>query len=191
MGLILQFQLFESLCDISGHKGDLHKCDFYKSREAGRLLSYVIFSILILLIKIFSLECVYSNYRELLSAGASRSWQDIVRQMTRGRTNRIDAGVILRYFEPLNQWLKRQNQMEPVIGWVTSQEDTGLYNKIVLKKKSFTYRKVSLLFLRLIFVDIPTSVSALFAHWYLSKANTISSWMMITLISVISSYFTL
>ncbi|XP_033208266.1 angiotensin-converting enzyme-like isoform X2 [Belonocnema kinseyi] len=132
VGLILEFQLFESLCDISGHKGDLHKCDFYKSREAGRLLS------------------------EILSAGASRSWQDIVRQMTRGRTNRIDAGAILRYFEPLNQWLKRQNQMEPVIGWVTSEEDT-----------------------------------ALFAHWYLSRANTISSWMMITLISVISSFFTL
>lgn len=45
--------------------------------------------------------------------------------MTRGKVNRLDAGAIIRYFEPLNQWLKRQNQLEPVIGWVTSQEDAG------------------------------------------------------------------
>lgn len=101
VGIIMQFQLFESLCDISGHQGDLHSCDIYRSREAGRLLT------------------------DILSQGSSRPWQDIVREMTRGRTNRIDASAILRYFEPLYQWLQRQNQMEPVIGWITSQDDTG------------------------------------------------------------------
>ena len=42
VGVVLQFQLFESLCEIAGHTGDLHTCDFYRSREAGRLLSCVI-----------------------------------------------------------------------------------------------------------------------------------------------------
>lgn len=59
--------------------------------------------------------------------GSSKPWKDVVRQMTRGRTNRMDAGAILRYFEPLNQWLKRQNEMEPVVGWITNRDDTGKY----------------------------------------------------------------
>ncbi|XP_043514734.1 angiotensin-converting enzyme-like [Frieseomelitta varia] len=103
VGVVLQFQLFESLCEIAGHTGDLHTCDFYRSRDAGRLLS------------------------DVLSMGSSRSWKDVVRQMTRGRTNRMDAGAILRYFEPLNQWLKRQNEMEPVVGWITNRDDTALF----------------------------------------------------------------
>ncbi|KAF7993377.1 hypothetical protein HCN44_007880 [Aphidius gifuensis] len=107
VGIIMQFQLYESLCDISGHQGNLHLCDIYRSREAGRLLT------------------------DVLSQGSSRPWQDIVREMTRGRTNRIDAGAILRYFEPLYQWLQRQNQMEPVIGWITSQDDTGKLFQII------------------------------------------------------------
>lgn len=59
--------------------------------------------------------------------GASRPWQNIVRQLTRGRTNRIDAGAMLKYFEPLNAWLKRQNEMQPVIGWITSRDDRGWF----------------------------------------------------------------
>ncbi|XP_017788851.1 PREDICTED: angiotensin-converting enzyme-like [Habropoda laboriosa] len=103
VGIVLQFQLFESLCEIAGHTGDLHTCDFYRSREAGRLLS------------------------DVLSIGSSRPWKDVVRQMTRGKTNRMDAGAILRYFEPLNQWLRRQNEMEPVVGWITNRDDTERY----------------------------------------------------------------
>lgn len=43
VSIALQFQLFQSLCEISGHTGELHTCDIYRSREAGRLLSYVKF----------------------------------------------------------------------------------------------------------------------------------------------------
>lgn len=57
--------------------------------------------------------------------GSSRPWKNVIRQMTRGKTDRMDAGAILRYFEPLNQWLKRQNEMEPVVGWITNRDDTG------------------------------------------------------------------
>ncbi|XP_058794125.1 angiotensin-converting enzyme-like [Phymastichus coffea] len=123
VSVVLQFQLFESLCDTSGHTGDLHNCDLYRSREAGRLLS------------------------DILSLGSSMSWPNIIRQMTRGRTNRIDAGAMLRYFKPLTEFLRRHNQMEPVIGWVTNQEDT----------------------------DLPYSFTALFAHWYLGGTASITS----------------
>ncbi|XP_023289186.1 angiotensin-converting enzyme-like [Orussus abietinus] len=136
VGIVMQFQLFESLCDISGHTGNLHTCDLYRSREAGRLLS------------------------DVLSTGASRNWKEVVREMTRGRTNRIDAGAMLRYFEPLNQWLKRQNQMEPVIGWITSQEDTEIF----------------------------ASVSALFAHWYTGNAEAATSSKVTLMIFVLISY---
>ncbi|XP_008557296.3 angiotensin-converting enzyme [Microplitis demolitor] len=103
VGAVMQFQLFESLCDISGHVGDLHLCDIYRSQEAGRLLS------------------------EILSQGSSRSWQEVVRIMTRGKMNRIDVGPMLRYFEPLFKWLQRQNEIEPITGWITSQDDTLLF----------------------------------------------------------------
>ena len=33
-----QFQFYKSLCSLSGHKGELHKCDFFDSKEAGAKL---------------------------------------------------------------------------------------------------------------------------------------------------------
>ena len=45
--------------------------------------------------------------------------------MTRGKTNKLDVSSMLRYFQPLNDWLKRKNKIEPVIGWVTNQDDTS------------------------------------------------------------------
>lgn len=35
---VLQFQIFSELCEVSVHKGPLHTCDIYRSREAGRLI---------------------------------------------------------------------------------------------------------------------------------------------------------
>lgn len=35
---ILQFQIYGELCAAANHIGPLHTCDFYRSREAGRLL---------------------------------------------------------------------------------------------------------------------------------------------------------
>lgn len=35
---ILQFQIYAELCSAANHIGPLHTCDFYRSREAGRLL---------------------------------------------------------------------------------------------------------------------------------------------------------
>ncbi|XP_011693486.1 PREDICTED: angiotensin-converting enzyme-like isoform X1 [Wasmannia auropunctata] len=134
---VLQFQLFQSLCEISSHTDELHTCDLYRSREAGRLLS------------------------DVLSMGASRPWQDVVRQMTRGRTNRIDAGAMLKYFEPLNAWLKRQNEMQPVIGWIASRDDRGIFH----------------------------FVSEFFVQWYQNSARRIELWNLFPLLLVISKIF--
>lgn len=35
---VLQFQIHEALCSAANHQGQLHTCDIYRSREAGRLL---------------------------------------------------------------------------------------------------------------------------------------------------------
>jgi peptidyl-dipeptidase A len=35
---VLQFQIYSELCQAANHVGPLHTCDFYRSREAGRLL---------------------------------------------------------------------------------------------------------------------------------------------------------
>lgn len=35
---IIQFQFYESMCNESGHEGDLFKCDFNGSTEAGKKL---------------------------------------------------------------------------------------------------------------------------------------------------------
>jgi peptidyl-dipeptidase A len=36
----LQFQFYKSLCDLAGHKGPYHKCDFYNSQVAGKRFKY-------------------------------------------------------------------------------------------------------------------------------------------------------
>lgn len=38
---VLQFQIYAELCQAANHVGPLHTCDFYRSREAGRVLRYV------------------------------------------------------------------------------------------------------------------------------------------------------
>lgn len=42
VALLLEFQIHNSTCFASGHYGTLHTCDIYRSREAGRVISYVI-----------------------------------------------------------------------------------------------------------------------------------------------------
>jgi peptidyl-dipeptidase A len=41
VSLILTFQFHEALCRASDHQGALHKCDIYKSKEAGKKLRFV------------------------------------------------------------------------------------------------------------------------------------------------------
>ncbi|KAJ9595075.1 hypothetical protein L9F63_013640, partial [Diploptera punctata] len=103
VSLVLQFQLHQALCEAAGHFGPLHTCTIYRSREAGRLLG------------------------EVLSAGSSRPWAEVIRIMTRGRTDKLDARPLLEYFKPLSMWLNVENRDESLVGWSTTGEDTALF----------------------------------------------------------------
>ncbi|KAK9512876.1 hypothetical protein O3M35_001194 [Rhynocoris fuscipes] len=67
-----------------------------------------------------------------MSVGASRSWPDVLRIATKGSTDRLDARPMLDYFKPLALWLSVQNRDEKMIGWVTSEQDSGKLEPIVV-----------------------------------------------------------
>jgi peptidyl-dipeptidase A len=48
--------------------------------------------------------------------GSSKPWPDVIRTLTRGKTNKMEAGPILEYFHPLMEWLKEQNK-DYASGW--------------------------------------------------------------------------
>ncbi|KAK5650646.1 hypothetical protein RI129_001675 [Pyrocoelia pectoralis] len=88
---ILEFQLYRSLCKLSGEydpsdsKKPLHSCDFYESKEVGEKL------------------------RAGLSLGWSKHWKDSLKEMT-GETE-LDGTALMEYFKPLYDFLKIQNQI--------------------------------------------------------------------------------
>ncbi|XP_043859649.1 angiotensin-converting enzyme-like [Dromiciops gliroides] len=92
VSFVLQFQFHKALCAEAGHTGPLHHCDIYQSQQAGAKL------------------------REVLQAGASQHWKDVLKGLTGSET--MDVGPLLEYFEPLTVWLQQQNQINgEVLGW--------------------------------------------------------------------------
>ncbi|XP_059494632.1 angiotensin-converting enzyme [Stegostoma tigrinum] len=92
VSFILQFQFHKALCNASGHTGPLHKCDIYKSLEAGKILS------------------------KALSAGSSKRWQDILQEVT--GSSKMDANALLEYFKPVTDWLQeKNNETKEELGW--------------------------------------------------------------------------
>ncbi|XP_054712126.1 angiotensin-converting enzyme-like [Uloborus diversus] len=87
---VIQFQFHKALCKAAEHQGPLHKCDIYQNKAAGQLL------------------------RQMLRQGSSVEWKEAMRIVT--DSDRMDANPLLEYFEPLLQWLQKQNEGE-VIGW--------------------------------------------------------------------------
>ncbi|GFS41931.1 angiotensin-converting enzyme [Trichonephila inaurata madagascariensis] len=92
VSFVIQFQFHKVLCDAAGHTGPLYKCDIYRSKEAGQILSQV------------------------MELGSSEHWSEAMKIMTGGATNKMDAGPILEYFHPLMEFLEQQNQNE-TLGW--------------------------------------------------------------------------
>lgn len=80
---ILQFQFHEALCKAAGHEGPLHTCSIYGSKEAGAKL------------------------QAMLAMGASKPWPEALEAVTGSRE--MDAGSLIRYFEPLMGYLAQQN----------------------------------------------------------------------------------
>ncbi|PKU31794.1 angiotensin-converting enzyme [Limosa lapponica baueri] len=92
VSFILQFQFHKALCQAANHSGPLHTCDIYMSKEAGDKL------------------------REVLKAGSSKSWQEVLFNLT--GTDKMDAGALLEYFSPVTKWLQEQNnKTNEVLGW--------------------------------------------------------------------------
>uniref|UniRef100_A0A8C8RMH9 Angiotensin-converting enzyme n=1 Tax=Pelusios castaneus TaxID=367368 RepID=A0A8C8RMH9_9SAUR len=92
VSFILQFQFHKALCQAANHTGLLHTCDIYRSKEAGAKLS------------------------EVLKAGSSKPWQEILFNLT--GTEKMDAGALMEYFSPLTDWLQKQNnKSNETLGW--------------------------------------------------------------------------
>uniref|UniRef100_A0A8C2A5F1 Angiotensin-converting enzyme n=1 Tax=Cyprinus carpio TaxID=7962 RepID=A0A8C2A5F1_CYPCA len=92
VSFILQFQIHQKLCQAAGHTGPLHKCDIYRSREAGAILEKV------------------------LKAGSSKPWTEVLQEAL--GTDKMDAGPLMSYFEPVTTWLQEQNaKTGETLGW--------------------------------------------------------------------------
>ena len=80
---ILQFQFYRALCEIAGEEGPIHRCSIYNSKPAGARLN------------------------AMLEMGRSQPWPVALESLTGSRD--LDAGALLDYFAPLQQWLDEQN----------------------------------------------------------------------------------
>ncbi|MFT7623743.1 MAG: peptidyl-dipeptidase A [Myxococcota bacterium] len=87
---ILQFQLHRALCRKAGHKGPLHQCSIYGSKEAGTALN------------------------ELMAVGLSKPWPEALKIAT--GEDAMDASALIDYFQPLMVWLEKQNEGR-TCGW--------------------------------------------------------------------------
>ncbi|XP_066581953.1 angiotensin-converting enzyme [Prorops nasuta] len=95
---VLQFQLYRSLCQaarqryIDDPRRPLHKCDFYRSPEAGKVLG------------------------TLMEKGSSMPWQDTLQEAT--GESRLDGSALREYFRPLEDWLRTENlRTGEIVGW--------------------------------------------------------------------------
>lgn len=83
ISFVIQFQFHKALCNASGHTGPLYQCDINRSKEAGKLLG------------------------DMLSLGSSQPWPIAFEAIT--GTQKMDAGALLEFFEPLAQHLRSIN----------------------------------------------------------------------------------
>jgi len=102
---IIQFQFHKALCIIAGEYDPkdpakpLHKCDIYRSTDAGNKLG------------------------AMLKLGSSRPWADAMEQITGQRV--MDASALVEYFQPLYTWLEKENaKTSEFIGWKPDEEAT-------------------------------------------------------------------
>jgi len=87
---VLQYQFFRAMCQAAGHTGPLASCNLYGNAAAGAKL------------------------KSMLALGASKPWPDALETLTGQR--QMDATAMLEYFQPLQGWLKTQNQGQKC-GW--------------------------------------------------------------------------
>ena len=61
-------------------------------------------------------NCWHVIDSEILRMGSSKPWPQVIHVLTRGKTNRMEAGPLLDYFQPLMDYLTEQNK-EKTAGW--------------------------------------------------------------------------
>ncbi|KAM4047476.1 angiotensin-converting enzyme 2 [Anomaloglossus baeobatrachus] len=81
---IYQFQFQEALCNAANHIGPLYSCDITNSTAAGQKL------------------------RSMLELGNSSPWTKALESITGG--TKMDAQPLLNYFQPLYEWLQKNNK---------------------------------------------------------------------------------
>ncbi len=130
VSFILQFQFHQKLCQAAGHTGPLHKCDIYRSREAGAVLEYV----LSLKSDCWGFEwnhcIIMMNGKSVLRLSATlfclegKSWRLALQSLGQKCCKRLwalkkmDASPLMSYFEPVTTWLQEQNMKTgETLGW--------------------------------------------------------------------------
>ncbi|CAF1022627.1 unnamed protein product [Didymodactylos carnosus] len=89
---ILQFQFHRALCKIGRNEQPLHLCDIYKQKSVG------------------------NRFYQMLAAGNSRHWSEILETLT--GENTFQSQAILDYFQPLYKWIKQENiRLGYPVGW--------------------------------------------------------------------------
>lgn len=87
---ILQFQFQREMCRKAGHKGPLADCSIFNNKEAGAM------------------------FWSMLQKGASQPWQQTLKEFA--GSDRMEADAVIEYFQPLSQWLDKQNAGQSC-GW--------------------------------------------------------------------------
>ncbi|XP_073421359.1 angiotensin-converting enzyme 2 [Dendrobates tinctorius] len=108
---IYQFQFQDALCKAANHAGPLHTCDITNSTAAGQKL------------------------RSMLELGNSSPWTKALESITGG--TKMDAQPLLNYFQPLYEWLQKNNKDNNIrSGWSTVWDpysDNSIKVRISLK----------------------------------------------------------
>lgn len=104
MSFVIQFQFHKTACEKAGQyvPGDPEKtlinCDIYGSAEAGNAI------------------------KDMLSMGSSKPWPEAMQVLTGQR--KMDAGALLEYFQPLQDWLVKKNkETGAFVGWEKSDSE--------------------------------------------------------------------
>ncbi|XP_055331231.1 angiotensin-converting enzyme-like [Paramacrobiotus metropolitanus] len=105
ISFIIQFQFHKALCQAAGQTGPLYQCDINGSKAAGKLLG------------------------DMLSLGSSQPWPVAMQRIT--GSQKMDAGPLLEYFDPLYKYLQTFNaKNNEMIGWNTLKKpgDNSLHH---------------------------------------------------------------
>jgi peptidyl-dipeptidase A len=87
---ILEYQFHRALAKAAGCTTPLHRCSIYGNKEAGARID------------------------AMMRMGASKPWPDALEALTGQR--QMDASAMAEYFQPLKDWLDKQNAGKKV-GW--------------------------------------------------------------------------